>query len=401
MGSYEEQPAIQGHGTGTSFRLLLNPTGGNVGIGTNSPMSRLHVAGDGMFTGGDLSVWFGNKAVTLRQDGNSSYLSNKADFVGNGAESNGLLVINGEGGIALKYGSASSSGTDALIVDTSGNVGIGTTTPSSPLHVESDAFSSIFAKNTATAGATFGGFFQSASTSGRGVFGEATAAGTLPTYGVFGRSWSTSGRGVFGQANANTGINYGVFGASQSSDGYGVFSSGDYGGTGAKYFIQPHPKDPSKEIRFVCLEGNESGTYFRGSTSLVDGRAYIDVPEEFRLVSEADGLTVQVTPMGPDAGLWVESKDLNQIVVVGKGNVEFDYFVNGIRLGYADLELIRENHAYVPETRGVPYGTQYRPGHRQILVENGILNPDFTPNEETAARMGWPLKEPQADEPPK
>ena len=46
----------------------------------------------------------------------------------------------------------------------------------------------------------------------------------------------------------------------------------------------------------------------------------------------------------------------------------------------------------------MPYGTQYREGHRRILVENGILNPDFTANEETAARMGWPLKDPDPDD---
>ena len=78
--------------------------------------------------------------------------------------------------------------------------------------------------------------------------------------------------------------------------------------------------------------------------------------------------------------------------------MEFDYFVNGVRRGFADLELIRENYAYVPEVRGVPYGTQYREGHRQILVENGILNPDFTPNEATAAMMGWTLRDPEPHE---
>ena len=62
------------------------------------------------------------------------------------------------------------------------------------------------------------------------------------------------------------------------------------------------------------------------------------------------------------------------------------------------MELIRENHAYVPKTRGVPYGTQYREGHRRILVENGILNPDFTPNEQTAARMRWNLRDPTSKE---
>ncbi len=81
-----------------------------------------------------------------------------------------------------------------------------------------------------------------------------------------------------------------------------------------------------------------------------------------------------------------------RIVVRGNGNVAFHYFVNGVRRGYTDLELIRENHAYVPEERGVPYGTQYPGGHRRILIENGTLNPDFTPNEQTATRMGWTLR---------
>ena len=44
--------------------------------------------------------------------------------------------------------------------------------------------------------------------------------------------------------------------------------------------------------------------------------AVIEVPEEFRHVTEADGLTVQVTAMGP-ARLWVESKGLEKIEVRG------------------------------------------------------------------------------------
>jgi hypothetical protein len=121
------------------------------------------------------------------------------------------------------------------------------------------------------------------------------------------------------------------------------------------------------------------------------------VPEECRLVTDADGLTVQVTAKGPNAGLWVETETLDQIVVRGNGNVQFNYFVNGVRRGYADLELIRENHAYVPEVRGMPSGSQYTEGHRQILIENGILNADFTPNEETAAMMGWTLRDPEPE----
>ena len=218
--------------------------------------------------------------------------------------------------------------------------------------------------------------------------------------GVYGIQVGEGGHGVYGEALGTTFDNRGVQGRTHSPGGYGVFSSGDFAASGEKRFIQPHPSDPSKEIHFVCLEGNESGTYFRGSTRLVNGRAVIVAPEEFRLVTESDGLTVQVTAKGPNAGLWVETETLHGIVVRGNGNVRFNYFVNGIRRGFADHESIRENHAYVPDTRGVPYGTQYREGHRRILIENGILNSDFTPNEETAARMGWTLNDSDLDELP-
>jgi len=290
-----------------------------------------------------------------------------------------------------------STGDNQFLIQADGGVGIGTNNPAAKLEVVSTGSRTISAHNTKTTGDNIAVWGQSDGIFGRGVFGHATG-GSGVNYGVWGQSGSSNGRGVFGFATATSGTNYGVLGTTFSPNGYGVYSNGDYGGNGAKFFVQPHPYDPSKEIRFVCLEGNESGTYFRGSTHLENGRAYIDVPEEFRLVSEHDGLTVQLTAMGPDAGLWVESKDLNQIVVVGNGNVEFDYFINGVRRGFADMELVRENHAYVPEVRGVPYGTQFRPAHRQILVENGILNPDFTPNERTAALLGWTLREPTPED---
>ena len=256
------------------------------------------------------------------------------------------------------------------------SIGTGLINPSYSLYVTGDGSRTIVGRNTATTG--------------------------LHMHGVHGQTESTGGAsaGVNGLASATSGVNYGVKGQSDSPSGFGIWCGGNFGATGTKSFIQPHPDDASKEIHFVCLEGNESGTYFRGSSRLVNGRAVIEVPEEFRLVSENEGVTVQVTAMGPNAGLWVEAKGLDQVVVRGNGEVEFDYFVNGVRRGFADLKLIRENHAYVPELRGVPYGTQYRPGHRRILVENGILNADFTPNEQTAASMEWTLRDPEPEDQP-
>ena len=41
--------------------------------------------------------------------------------------------------------------------------------------------------------------------------------------------------------------------------------------SGVKNLVEPPPTDPSKELRFVCLEGNEAGTYFRGQAQWIDG----------------------------------------------------------------------------------------------------------------------------------
>jgi hypothetical protein len=326
---------------------------------------------------------------------------------------------------------------DRITITKDGFVGIGTTSPDTTLDVVGSNSQTISSTNSAPSGTTYGLFTQNASTGGRGVLGWATASSgttygvegisnssngvgvngfsdsgygvrgsSTSSRGVFGSSGSgigvyglsSSSRGVFGWASSSSGLNYGVRGFTSSSSGYGVWSDGNFGATGTKAFIQPHPNDPSKEIRFVCLEGNESGTYFRGSAQLEGGRAYIEVPEEFRLASELDNMTVQLTARGPDAGLWIESSDLDLIVVAGNGDVDFDYFINGVRRGFEDHEAIRVNNAFVPELRGMPYGSQFKPDHRQILVENGILNPDFTPNEATAQHMGWDLRDPTPEE---
>ena len=143
--------------------------------------------------------------------------------------------------------------TRGIFVDNAGNIGIGTTAPFYPLHVESNGGSGIFAQNTATSGTTYGGRFEIESTSGAGVSGRATAlTGSAPGVsgtslsssgvGVFGsgnfggrfESDSTSGRGVFGYASATTGTGYGGWFQSNSTSGTGVYGWAN-AGTGTNY----------------------------------------------------------------------------------------------------------------------------------------------------------------------
>jgi len=235
----------------------------------------------------------------------------------------------------------------------------------------------------------------------RGVFATAVSTGpqsTVGTVGVAAYATSQNAQAVRGEASGTRTTRSssltGIYGEVTSTRGYGVFSSGDFGGTGAKYFIQPHPTDPAVNVQFICLEGNESGTYFRGKTKLVNGRAEIPIPEEWKLVTEEDGITVQVTPVDQPSRLHVPIQTRDQIVVRGDGDCTFSYFVNGVRRGFARYESYLPNSAFRPVVRGVPFGTQYPKAIRDLLVRNGVLNPDYTPNEATAARLGWKLKEP-------
>jgi hypothetical protein len=91
----------------------------------------------------------------------------------------------------------------------------------------------IHAKSTGTSGTKYGGYFESASTSGRAVAGDATASSGI-TYGGKFHSGSTGGRGCYGWATATMGTTYGGAFKSSSPDGYGVWGKAE-ATTGTNY----------------------------------------------------------------------------------------------------------------------------------------------------------------------
>jgi hypothetical protein len=170
---------------------------------------------------------------------------------------------------------------------------------------------------------------------------------------------------------------------------YGVWSTGDTGAFGTKLFVEPHPTDAGKVIRYVALEGPESGTYFRGTTQTVNGTAVIPVPEDFRFVTDDEGLTVQLTPIGTLATMCVVSEDLNQIVVRSNRDVKFHYQVNGVRRSYKDFVPIDEGWEFMPNSAIAAPLASYKPEIQRRLIANGTYNADGTVNMETAERVGW------------
>jgi hypothetical protein len=264
--------------------------------------------------------------------------------------------------------------------------------------------------SSASSGVTFGVFGSSASTTGgaAGVFGQDSSGyqpGGIPgTSGVWGTS--TSYAGVLGQSRylavygalyngSNAILAQGFLGsgfgtALDTTVGpWGVFSSGNFGASGAKHFVEPHPTDPKKDILYSSLEGREVGTYFRGTASIVNHEAVIVIPEDFRIVTAEEGLTVQVTPIGGYSQVYVESKDLNQIVIRGSQDVPFDYMVNGVRRAFKNFEPVQTGYVFMPQSPSDRMPLYLTEEAKARLISNGTYNPDGTVNMTTAERAGF------------
>ena len=208
-----------------------------------------------------------------------------------------------------------------------------------------------------------------------GVAGVTSSTGFAGVIGM--RLTSPSALGAFGM------LGYGT---------YGVYSNGNTGATGTKSFVEPHPTDPSKVIRYVSLEGNEAGTYFRGTARIVNGEAVIAVPESFKFVTDEEGLTIQVTPVGGAAVVWVASEDLDQIVLRSAKDVKVHYLVQGVRRAYKNWEVISDGPEYQPMSPDGKIPDYLNAEAKRRLIENGTYNPEGTVNMNTAERMGWAAK---------
>jgi hypothetical protein len=154
--------------------------GGNVGIGTNTPGSKLHV--------------YGGYITDEQTAGVQTYLGSTA--------SAGYLQTSGTWPLTFYAG-----GTQAMTILNSGNVGIGVTNPSSKLDIEGAAGSGNYLA------------YLRATDNGGGIMAGSAGSGT----GVVG--WSNSGQGVSGNGY---GFAAGIYGWGQDI-GIQAASSGHYG----------------------------------------------------------------------------------------------------------------------------------------------------------------------------
>jgi hypothetical protein len=143
-----------GYDTSNDNKVKLNTNGdsflngGNVGIGTTSPGSKLHLADSS-----DVYLTLESTSATTPEEVAVKY-SNSATGIYNWWEG-----LNQSAHWSLGYGTSFSGSNTKLLVHTSGNVGIGTTSPSSLLHLESASSPTLQIKDT-TNNVTFKAYTQ-------------------------------------------------------------------------------------------------------------------------------------------------------------------------------------------------------------------------------------------------
>jgi hypothetical protein len=96
-----------------------------------------------------------------------------------------------------------------------------------------------------------------------------------------------------------------------------------------------------------------------------------------------------VTPIGAASSIYVESKDLNRVVVKASRDVTFDYLVQGVRRAFKDIEPVRIGNEFMPRSPDETMPAYLTEEARRRLIANGTYNPDGTVNMRTAERVGW------------
>lgn len=185
--------AIWAEATGATnkYAIVVPSGGGNVGIGTTAPGSLLHLNGNPR-----------PQLLIEQPSGPGGAAIDLKGFNNNGSRTWRLstdVAVPGDFGIRRSTTTGGSPTTDVMTMDPSGNVGIGTTTPASLIHVEGAA-------QVGTASSVTGSlkFFNSASANAT-IFQAGNAASavtyTLPIAdGASGQGLTTNGSGTLSWA---------------------------------------------------------------------------------------------------------------------------------------------------------------------------------------------------------
>ena len=311
---------------GATDLMAIQP-GGNVGIGTTSPQSKLAVqASSHGITQTDGTVTVG------------TYIDSSGGWLG--TRSNHPLYF------------FTSNSLQQMTLSTSGNLGIGTINPTAArLHVNASSIDGVYANSNfhgvrgQSSGDNRAGLRgDGLGSGGFGLYGLATGDGN--STGVFGESTSNVGFGVFARSpnygvwGKTTGSGRGVFGDNSGSDtvGYAGFFNGRVHVTGllskgAGAFKIDHPLDPERKyLLHSFVESPDMMNIYNGNVATDDeGNATVTMPDWFEALNQ--DFRYQLTVIGEFAQAIIASKmRQNRFTIkTDKPHVEVSWQVTGIR----------------------------------------------------------------------
>ena len=193
-------------------------------------------------------------------------------------------------------------GTNQIYKDASGNVGIGTSSPSGKLGIVTTASTAawqIVANTTGVSNQT--GIYADASNNMQ--FAARDGSGVLRVV-------------IDSNSSTNSYINSGNVGIGTASPSYKLQVAGSFAAT-TKSFVIDHPTKEGMKLRYGSLEGPENGIYIRGR---LNGNNIIELPKYWTKLIDEDSITVNLTPIGKHQKLYV-ADIVDNTVIIGNDNL--------------------------------------------------------------------------------
>lgn len=405
---------------GGYHNMVLQEYGGNVGIRNNAPEALLHVAegtpGQTAVFGTNVSTYNSGSSLTIGDNNANSLI-----HIGQGIANKGFIIWHYNSVPASGYLSVGSyAGSNPLVLqEAGGNVGIGTTAPSSKLDVQydvntysrlgysnsygnylyhneldadGDGQSVVYAFRNRSAASDGSSYAESGSNSAMKGY---SYWGDVYTYGVAGYNFNDytrcggvigaqQGGGYWGSlgykssgniayggyfttytngagksaGQAETGIGIGawgdlmgadihgkIYGLYAEGDSYAMFSNGDV----YKNKLDVHLQDNGAGNNTVLYTNVSTDVTVQtsGVATLSNGKATIGFDPSFAAVVSADApIIITVTPIGNSNGVFLAEVNTNSFTVMennaGKSNITVNYIAIGKRSGYENPALPRE-----------------------------------------------------------
>jgi hypothetical protein len=364
-------------------RLVINSIG-NVGVGTDTPQSKVHItdtnnlntiieytnttagfasgvrplkllltASNGVAVGAGVGIDFVTKSSSTEYTG-ARIISNRTDTSSNHA-------------LTFWAGGGTTSLSEYMRISSNGNVGIGTTTPAELLTVYGDSkYLYLQAQNNSgSAGIKFGNtsarqqmYIEGTSNdlvvdSMNGVITESIRIG----YNTGAVTINESGSDLDFRVEGDTDTNL-VFvdastdrvGIGTSSPGYKLQVNGSFAAS-TKSFRIHHPSKKDHSLEYGSLESPYHGVRLTGRGTVIKGVGMVSLPSYLKdLIHDDDTLNIQITNIKHSKTIYIDKIDLKNdqfIVKVDRakslGELQFFWTLSGVRKDVDHLVVEKEN----------------------------------------------------------